>query len=365
MTEFRDNVLPIPDGPEGLTPAWLTQALKAGGRDVEVARIEVTPLGVGVGMMSRIYRVAVDYAAGTGPAALVVKIPTPNEQNRQVAVDFDNYRREVEFYRRAAHRTPMRTPALYCAAVSGSADFVLVLEDLSGWGQGDQVVGASREQADACMTALGQLHASFWNRVDDGALDWVPDSYPSVMSDGLFQGTQALYGAFNEHFGDIVPAHLQALETRYVAALPGLQRWINGSPRTLVHGDFRMDNLFFAPGTMACCDWQGSVRGRGIHDVAYFLSGSVATELRRRHERDLLTRWLDALRAGGVAGYDADQAWHDYRHAVLVLWSYVVVIGGGLDPNNRRGNRWITEMVRRSCAAMDDLDCPGLIDAFV
>jgi len=56
--------------------------------------------------------------------------------------------------------------------------------------------------------------------------------------------------------------------------------------------------------------------------------------------------------------------WHDYRRAVLYLWSYVVVIAGGLDPDNTRGRAWLTQMVRRSATALLDLDCLELLDEF-
>jgi hypothetical protein len=362
------GAVPMPASADDLTAEWFTRALADGGIAGEVRRVELRPVGVGVGMMGCLFQVRLHYDAGEGPASVVVKLPTASEQNRQVAVAFDNYAREVAFYRLAAHRTPMRTAKLYFGAVDGSADFVLVLEDLSDWGQGDQVIGADLQQAERCMTALAELHAAFWNRVDDGDLEWMPNAYPSVMSDGLLQGTTAMYGAFNRNFAADVPTALQRLEDRYVDALPQVQAWISSPPRTIVHGDFRMDNLFFgrnaSQSPVACCDWQGSVRGNGIPDIAYFLSGSVATSVRRRHEKALIGRWLAALQDGGVEGYGFDDAWEDYRRAVLMLWSYVVVIGGGLDASNERGNRWVAAMVQRSCAAMDDLGCLDLVDQF-
>jgi aminoglycoside/choline kinase family phosphotransferase len=262
----------------------------------------------------------------------------------------------------------MRTPRAYHADVDDDNRFVLVLEDLSGWDQGDQVHGASLAQAERAVTALAQLHAAFWNGVDDGALDWVPNSHPSVMSDGLLQGTIALYDTFNALFAATVSEPQQRLKARYSAGLPRLQQWLNQGPRTVIHGDFRMDNLFFgrSPGQapLACCDWQASLRGKGVHDVAYFLSGSLTTSDRRRHERALLRRWTDALAGAGVAGYPFEAAWEDYRRAVLALWSYVVVIGGGVEAPDARGNRWIAAMVQRSSQSLDDLGCQDLLAEF-
>ncbi len=360
----------VPESGQQITPGWLTAVLQNAGHDVDVDRITVADIGEGAGMLGSILRVEIAYARGGGeaPSSVVVKLPTPVEQNRQVAVAFNNYEREVRFYQNAVGLTSMRTPRVYRADIIGRDRFVLVLEDLSGWSRGDQIQGCSRTQARHCVAALAELHGSFWNRVDGGDLDWVPDSYRSVMSEGLQQGAEALYVPFLEIFDDVVPESLKLIKTRYVEALPAMQRWINAPPRTLIHGDFRMDNLFFgtAPdhAPVACCDWQASLRGKGIHDVAYLLSGSVPTGDRRAEERALIGRWHQGLIRSGVSDYGLDEAWEDYRRAVLYLWTYAVVIGGGLDPDNPRGHEWLRHMVQRCGAAIEDLNCLDLLDDF-
>jgi hypothetical protein len=46
----------VPASPEGLTAEWLTSALRAGGHDHTVSALEATPIGVGVGIMSLVFR---------------------------------------------------------------------------------------------------------------------------------------------------------------------------------------------------------------------------------------------------------------------------------------------------------------------
>ncbi len=354
--------------PDDVDAAFMTRALQGAGLNATVSDIACRELGEGAGMMSVITRVDLRYAQGQGPASVVIKLPTPSARNRQVAADFDNYHREVRFYTDAAHLTRMRTPKLYYAECTSPEDFVLVLEDLSQWTVGDQVQGCDAAQARQCVRALAQLHEAFWNRVDDGALDWMPDSANSVMSEGLSAGTAASYDAFVHLFCDVLPAPLQTLGPRYHAALPAMQQWLNSAPRTLVHGDFRMDNLFFVDrageAPVACCDWQGSTRGRGIQDVAYLLSGSLPTELRRREERALIELWHQTLGPAIGAGYPVEAAWQDYRRAVLYLWTYVVIVGGGMDGANDRARAWVSAMVARSATAMMDLGCVDLLAEF-
>ena len=70
---------------------------------------------------------------------------------------------------------------------------------------------------------------------------------------------------------------------------------------TVVHGDYRLDNLMFSPdGAVVALDWQTATVGSPTRDLAYFLETSLDVELRRRHEQALLAVYADALVAGGV-----------------------------------------------------------------
>ncbi len=111
-------------------------------------------------------------------------------------------------------------------------------------------------------------------------------------------------------------------------------------------------------------DWQGVLREKAVADLAYFLSGSVPIEQRRVHERDLIAKWHETLVHGGVSDYSGEQAWEDYRRAILYVWTIVVVIAGTLDPSNERGREWMTHMVERAVAAIDDLDLLALLPEF-
>jgi aminoglycoside phosphotransferase (APT) family kinase protein len=178
----------------------------------------------------------------------------------------------------------------------------------------------------------------------------------------------AVWDQMAEFAGDALPQQLRDVKEEYLAAIPGLQKWETDEPRTIIQGDFRLDNLFFGTtpeqAPIALSDWQGLLRGKAAHDIAYFLSQSTPTDLRRKHERELVALWHEGLVAGGVEDYSAEQAWEDYRRAVLCLWSYVAVIAGVLEEGNERGRQWMTEMVRRSAATIIDLDLLALLPEF-
>ena len=355
----------VPESPAELTVEWFTDLLSHNYRGIEIATAEIESIGAGSGMMSVVYRVSFSYLRGSGPETLIVKLPTEIVQNREIAVQFDNFRREVEFYRQAADLTPMRTAHVYLAETDGPDNFILVLEDLGDWDLGDQIAGCSVARAEAVMDELASLHGSFWNKVDDGNLGWLPNNFPSVMSDGLYGGTDASWENFSNIFDDLLSPELSQAKARYLEGLPKVQSWMNTSPRTIVHGDYRMDNLFFRESAqgieVACCDFQAPVRGKGIQDVAYFLSGSIDVDMRRDHEKHLINRWLNKLGEQGINDYSFEQAWIDYRMGVLMVWTYVVIVGGGMSAENERGDTWVEAMVERSIAAMIDLDGLALL----
>ena len=359
---------PLPRRAEDVTPEWLTGALHSPGRDVVVKSVQRHPLGEGVGMMSGLEMLEVAYERGDGPPSMVFKFPATNDANRAVALAFDIYRREVLFYRDVAALTPAATPEVYFAEIDGPEHFVLLLEDMSHYRLGDQIEGCAAHDAQLCMVELGELHASFWNDVDRPVLEFIPYLYPSNHATALQQGSAIGWDQMVAVFGSVIPDHVRAIKDRYLAAVPRMQEWMTSAPLTVAHGDFRMDNLFFgtAPGDapVAALDWQGVLREKAVADLAYFLSGSLPIEERRAHERDLIAKWHETLVHGGVAGYSAEQAWEDYRRAILYVWTIVVVIAGTLDPSNERGRAWMTHMVDRAVTAIDDLDVFALLPEF-
>src|SRR5215218_6242761 len=364
MTSLR----PIPTNPGALSADWLTSVLRQRGFDGVVSGFRIDRFGEGAGMMSLLTRVELDYANGSGPASVVVKMPSESDANRATAVAFHCYERETIFLRDLSSRTPARIPTVYHADIDGEEDFVVVMEDMRGYDIGDQVLGCTVEQARLGMPCIAQFHASFWGKVDHSDYEFIPYHYPSYFSDAMHGTAIQVWDRMAEFAGDALPRELRDVKDEYLAAIPGLQKWATDEPRTIVQGDFRMDNLFFGTdpdqAPIALSDWQGLLRGKAAHDIAYFLSQSTSMELRREHERELVALWHAGLVAGGVEDYSAEQAWEDYRRSVLSLWSYVTVISGVLEEGNDRGRQWMTEMVRRSAATIIDLELLALLPEF-
>ena len=125
--------LAIPDGPEAMTPAWLTTALQASGAltDAVVTAVTWQPLRA-QGWTTQIARLAITYDAPEAglPATLVTKSAAQDASTRAFFGRF--YAREVAFYQRVAPEVPLRVPRCYCAAYEAATHaHVLLLEDIA------------------------------------------------------------------------------------------------------------------------------------------------------------------------------------------------------------------------------------------
>jgi hypothetical protein len=66
-------------------------------------------------------------------------------------------------------------------------------------------------------------------------------------------------------------------------------------------------------GDPSLVDWQLVQRNFWGIDVGYHVASALTTADRERSERDLLTHYLDELRARGVDAPSWDEAWQGYR----------------------------------------------------
>ena len=188
--------------------------------------------------MSQSYRVA--FAGDRGRESVVVKLASDNPTSRATGVGMGAYAREVAFYRQLAER--IEGPLASChLAIYDETDgwFTLVLEDLVGSEQGDQIAGCSVEQARIALGALARVHAPFLGDAHLGTLPWLNQASPI---DQALVGT--LLPGFLERYGErIAPEHAEVC--RQFASVFDAWAADRRPPLGLVHGDFRLDNLLF------------------------------------------------------------------------------------------------------------------------
>ncbi len=361
----------LPANISSLDARWLTDALRSSGvlsPDSYVATVDANPLGAGAGLIGMLGRVQLHYggAPTQAPVRLIVKFPSNVPANRAVADAFDMYGREVRFYQSLAATTSLGHPRCYYAASdTATSDFILLLEDLGDRRIGDQVLGSDLADAEVVVDAMATFHAENWNRTDDARFAWLTSHANDLQIAGMEAGFAQGWPKFVSDFSALIPSHVRRWAHRVGPNTREVLQTLCAGPQTICHADFRLENMFFsaapAQPSFAIVDWQSVTKSSGAQDLAYFLTQSVQLDVRRRHERDLLERYLEALRVAGVRDYSAEQLLLDYRRATLYLLDYAVVIASTLDLANERGAAIARALSERACAALDDLDCKALL----
>jgi Ser/Thr protein kinase RdoA (MazF antagonist) len=329
-----------------LDDEWLSRAL-----GTEVRSVTLEPIGTG--QTSSTYRLTLD--AVDCPSSLVAKLAEGDgEARRRVATA---HRSEVGFYRHVAPRLEVPVPACRYAAISDDgASFTLLLEDLSPRRQGRQNEGCSLLHATLAMENLARLHASHWNDQALGELDFL---VPLTEERAAFLATviRIATDAFIARYA----LHLEAADVatlRAVAAVLCEWQLNHPEPFSLVHGDYRLDNLLLHPAgdDVVVVDWQTLMIALPARDVAYFIGTSLPVEQRRTQESQLLSAYHEGLQARGVEDYSADRLTHDYRVGQL-HGPMITVLGSLTSSGTRSGaaDEMFLSMARRACAAVREL----------
>src|SRR5690606_16592225 len=103
--------------PQGLTPEWMTEALRTAGaiRDAVVTTVTTRAPSKGRGFVGRVVVCGLDYdrEEDGAPRSVVAKFATEHDGQRALFRDFRLYEREVRFYRECAEAFPLPLPAVY------------------------------------------------------------------------------------------------------------------------------------------------------------------------------------------------------------------------------------------------------------
>ena len=345
----------VPKSITDVTPDWLGEVLNA-----KIEYINPIQIGQGVGLMGDIYQVSMTYrdAGIDKPASVVVKLPSSFEENRQQGVTLGMFEAEIRFYDELAPEVSVGLPEIYFTQIrSGTADFVIVMEDLSHLTMVNQSEGVALDQALAAVKVLAGIHAVWWDKAQNSALEWIP-SMIGPRIEYVDQLLEQICPVFEAGFGKYLPAGGLELYRRFAGNYLKINAELaERSPWTLAHQDYRVENMLFdkQAGEVIVIDWQGIGRGPGAYDLAYFLGGSMDIDLRRAHERELVNAYHAQLLEGGVVGYTLSQAWDDYCFAHLQGGlATSMVTGGTMDLSNERGLALIATMAERHITAALD-----------
>lgn len=299
-----------------LSAEWLDSALRESGvLDVDIGALDVEPLGAAAGLLGDLARVRPTYRRGVGPASLVVKLPATAPGARQVGMTLRAWAREVAFYDEVAPATAnLDVPRCFHTGANDSAErWVVVLEDIPADAV-DYLAGASLHQAEAAIDSLATFHAAWWE--SDRRFSWMP-GFDGAGVGGLQGLWLESHPHFIERYGHLAPGPTTDWLTVFAPRLAEWSEKAAAEPLTIVHADYRLDNLLFRGDRVTMIDWQTALRGPAAMDVSCFIATSLGIENRREWEPTLLSRYLDALSDNGVT---VDPVWFADSYDENLLW---------------------------------------------
>jgi aminoglycoside/choline kinase family phosphotransferase len=296
--------------PDDITPAWLSRILQT-----DVTDVTCEPIGDGlVGMNLRVGIATAERS--DAPASVVVKLASLDPTSRATGIALRNYEREVKFYAEIADTVDIRVPGcLHGEWMQDTGDFVLVLEDMAPAEQGNQVLGCDADRAHAAVRELARLHAPRW---DDPTLD----EHEFLTRRTGPADVDQLVGLWTMFMPGFLATYEHHLDGRAQAVLASfgqrIGEWMDGrtGPKTVTHGDFRLDNLMFGTTDggppVTAVDWQTPGHGSPIGDLAYFCGAGLVPEDRRLTEQSLVRSYANVLLTYGIT-VDEPWVWEQYR----------------------------------------------------
>jgi hypothetical protein len=348
----------VPANAAELTPEWITEALGIG-----VAQSAAT-VPFGMGNAASTVRLNVTWAPGVrGPDSFVVKVPAAaGSEQRHAADGWGLYAVEAMFYASLAADLKADTPKCYWAGHDADAGtYAVVLEDLGHLTAGDDVTGGDPTRAGRAIGELALVHGPRWGDAKLAELTWL-NRYPRGQGGVLHKEMTSAVARLDADYADELPPDVLDLGRRFALLADRYDRKGFGGPRTIVHQDFRDDNLMFGPDRVCILDWQTVQLGAGLADLAYYLAASLRTEDRRAHEDGLVRSYHQRLLAQGVE-LAWDTCWRDYRRHGLALLTTILKFINQRPDLPQRTRQLMVQMIRRGAHQAMDLDSLNLLTA--
>ncbi len=263
-------------------------------------------------------RLRLEAGAGSdAPGTVFVKLTPTAYAQHMIMLLFGLGTREVQVYRGIAADLPVRVPHCYAAVLDERRGRnAIVLEDLSETARFRDIrEPVSAAEAEAVIDAMARQHAAFWETPRfRGDLRPLTGRSPAanLLGDAI---RRRFLGGMKGLGAELVPPDMRQQCRILFENSAGVDAMWASQPQTVLHGDPHLGNLFFEGDEPGFVDWQVSMAGAGIRDVAYFATASVDSELLRTIERGLVERYAAGLDRSGI-DVDVEHLWTLYRAGI-------------------------------------------------
>jgi hypothetical protein len=303
----------FPRTPDAIDVPWVERTLRTVPElaAVRVVACAVEPLSArsATGQLVRL-RLGYDDGAVQGPATLIAKLASPLPAVRKAALS--GYAKELSFYRELGADPGVPVPRCYGGELDAdSGELILLLEELAEPpGRFSRLALAQRT-----VSELAPFHAKWWASPRLSSFRWLDDAEAERIWAGVF--VQAV-PALRASLGAALPETFAEVAALFAAHYDATTAWMSEAPRTLVHGDLHLQQVYCVQsGRFALLDWQTVAIGAGVSDVARVLVSSTEPDTQAVHEAAIVEGYHRALVEHGVRGYSLEACREHYVRSIL------------------------------------------------
>ena len=347
----------IPQDGNDFTAEWFNDLFQET-YGAAVLDVEREVIGTGVGFVGEIHRCSLFWDADRSdlPQSVIVKVPSKLPLNRSLGEGLQLYEREITAYQKLSGNMGLPMPKVFYSAMDDDSTpwldsvisflfsrlplgaiswltvkflelasknpklrrYVLVLEDISDARPPSQVVGGSLDDALISLSILAKFHAHHWLCAESVSVShriWALDRLPKVWQASYARNRSE----FLDRFGDLVGEQKMKIIDEAQKNVADLLAPLAKDPWTLLHGDYRLDNIMFRPdGSIVVIDYQILGKGRPGWDVAYFITTALSPD-HKNEEEQMLHHYHKTLCSEGVTDYSFDDLVADVDLTKLLL----------------------------------------------
>ncbi|MFK7894954.1 MAG: phosphotransferase [Myxococcota bacterium] len=364
----RSNALSVPANAEAIYPDWLSGVLDARYPGIQVAEVTIADAAEVTNSHAWLevnYSAPEEAARLNAPTSIFCKL-LPNDPARRVAIAHTQMGlREARFYDSLGPKLSMRIPKVHgvCFEEAGQGEgaFIILLENLveAGCTVSSGPESPTPDAAAKALEDLAELHVRFEDPARrKAAAGWVCD--PDPPSD---YGSLRLQEGLDHHREKLSPAFAEMSEI-YIAHQAALHAvWAEG-PKTVIHGDLHIGNLFDDHGQTGFLDWGLVVVSTPLRDVSYFLNMCLSIDDRRANQERLIQHYLDVRRSLGGETISFDAAWRTHRlQAAYLAPASCQIVTFPEDVTPRR-KKFAAAFLARAEAAIEDLESRSALREF-
>lgn len=236
---------------------------------------------------------------------------------------------EGDFYSKVAPNVNVRVPEAVAVVTDREAQqSVLIMRDLIAGGA-HFCSALEAFDSDQALASLGQLAALHAGSAFLNGAPWIKPR-AAELARANYVSAEQLQELMDGPRREGVPANVLNA-AKLIDGVKELANRDEGRRQFMIHGDSHAGNNFRTAQGSGLIDWQLLQKGGWALDVAYHLCAVLPVELAETDERRLMGEYLAMMRGHGFAMPGGEEAWTQYREAVMYGY-YLWAITKRVDP---------------------------------